>query len=211
MNWENYRLEDTVSKTTETIVLWQTEKGLVKISKDSLAVAIKLGDEKKGYIFHGNGKLLLDTIVETREGAVGKPVEKEITETFLVLGQVEVNLSATSQEDFGKMGYTDQQEALTKARGLFNRFFEGRKLHDPHCLNDHGLIFAFPNENGKFDLLVTNDSSIVYKAKDIVFVSNGNKTVLKNAKEAVCVANGKSVILKGCCVISPSLCGKECP
>jgi hypothetical protein len=211
MNWENYRLEDTVSKTTETIVLWQAEKGLMEVSKDSLAVAIKLGDEKKGYVFHGNGKLLLDTIVETREGAVGKPVEREITQPFLMLGHVKEHLSAANQEDFVKMGYADQQEFLTKTRELFDRFFEGR-VHSHHCFDvNHGLIFAFPNENGKFDLLVTKDSSIVYKSKDIVFVSNRNKTVLKNPKEAVCIANGKSVIVKGCCVFSPSLLGNECP
>jgi len=184
---------------------------LVEISKDSLAVAIKLGNEKKGHVFHGNGKLLLDTIVETREGAVGKPIEKEIAQPFLMLGQVEEHLSAASQEDFVKVGYANQQEFLTKTRVLFDGFFE-RRVHSHQCCNvNHGLIFAFPSEKDKFDLLVTKDSSIVYKSKETVFVSNSDRTVLKSPKEVVCVTNGKAVIVKGCCVSTQSLCRRECP
>lgn len=212
MNWQNYHLEDTVLKTTETIVLWQAEKGLVEIGKDSLAIAVRLGDEKKGYVFHGQGKLLLDTIVETREGAVGRPIEKEITQPFLMLGHVKEHLSAPNQEDFEKMSYADQQEFLTKTRELLDRFFENRRVHSHHYFDvNHGSIFAFPNKNSKFDLLVTKDSSIVYKSKDIVFVSNRNKTVLKSPKETICIADGKSVVVKGCCVFSQSLLGNECP
>ena len=212
MNWQNYHLEDTVSKTTEKAVLWQAEKGSVEISEGSLAIGIKLGDEKKGYVFHGNGRLLLDAIVETREGAIGKPVEKEITNPFLMLGSIVENLSPTNQEDFEKMGYADQQEALTKARDVFDRFFEGNRLRHLHRSGSyHGLIFAFPDENGEFDLLVANGSSIVYKAERMVFVSNGGKSILKSPKETVCVTDGKSVILKGCCIHSPSMCGKDCP
>jgi hypothetical protein len=211
MNWEKYSLDDTVSKTTRTTVLWQAERGLMELSNDSFAVAIKLGDEKKGYVFHGHGKLLLDTIVETREGAVGKPIEKEIAQPFLMLGRMDENLSEASQEDFTKEGYADQQEFLTKARELFDRFFE-RRTHGHHCFDvDRGLIFAFPNEDDKFDLLVAKDSGIVYKAREMVFVSNGDKTVLKSPKEAVCVTDGKSVIVKGCCVHSSLMFRKDCP
>jgi len=210
MNWRNYHLEDGVSKTTENVVLWKAEKGLVEIAKGSLAIGIKLGDENKGYVFHGDGRLLLDAIVETREGAVGSSVEKETAKPFLMLGRIEGNFSPANQEDFEKMGYSNQQEVLTKARDLLDRFLERNRLHCHHCSGmHHGLIFAFPGENGKFDLLVTNDSRIVYKSEGMVFVSDGRKSVLKSQKETVCVTEGKSVILNGCCVLSHSMCGKE--
>ena len=197
MNWQNYQLEKAVLKTAENAVLWRTGKGQMEISKGSLAIAIKLGDEKRGYIFHGNGRLILDTIVETREGAIGKPVEKEISAPFIMLGAVEENFTAANQEDLEKMGYEDQQAALTNAAELLSRFSRGGKLHEHHCCGaSDGQIFAFPSANGKFDLLVANDHSIVYKTEGLVFVTNRERSVLKSSGETVCVANGRMVVVR---------------
>ena len=71
MMWQNYQLDKTALKANENMILWRTEKGTIEIGKNTLAIPIKLDDQRKGYIFHGQGKLLLDTIVETHEGAVG--------------------------------------------------------------------------------------------------------------------------------------------
>jgi len=199
MIWQNYHLDNTISKITEAITLWQTEKGIIEISKNTLAIPIMLGDQRKGYIFHGHGKLLLDTIVETEEGAIGKPVEKEVNEPFLMIGdteETEKHLSVASKEDFTKMGYENPQELIVKAEDLCNQFFKGR-MHSHQCFDEgHGLIFAFQNEDGKLNILVTNGSKLVYKAMDVVFVSNGNRVVLKSPDEVVCSNNGKSVIIK---------------
>jgi hypothetical protein len=46
--------------------------------------------------------------VETEKGAVGKPVEKEITEPFLMLGDTEnmqQHLSAADTQDLETKGY----------------------------------------------------------------------------------------------------------
>lgn len=199
MTWQNYQLDNTISKATEDIMLWQTEKGIIKISKNTLAIPIKLGDQRKGYIFHGYGKLLLDTIVETEEGAIGKPVEKEINEPFLMLGdteEIQQHLSTASREDFTKMGYENPQEFVSNAEDLCNRFFRER-VHSHQGFDEgHGLIFAFQNEAGKLDILVAKGSKLVYKAMSMVFVSNENNVVLKSPREVVCSNNGKSVIIK---------------
>jgi len=108
MTWEDYELGSTISRTNEDITLWQTEKGIIEISKSTLAVPIKLDDQRKGYVFHGQGKLLLDAIVETEEGAVGKSVEKELNEPFLMLGDTEEigqHLITASEEDLTKMSF----------------------------------------------------------------------------------------------------------
>jgi hypothetical protein len=199
MTWQNYQLDNTISKATEAITLWQTEKGTIEISKNTLAIPIKLGDQRKGYIFHGHGKLVLDTIVETEEGAIGKPVEKEINEPFLMLGgteETQQHLSTPSKEDFTKMGYENQQEFVAKAEDLCNQFFRGRVHSRQGFEENHGLIFAFQNETSKLDILVAKGSKLVYKAMDMVFVSNENKVVLKNHGEVVLSRNGKSFVIK---------------
>ncbi|MCW3986518.1 MAG: hypothetical protein NWE91_08965 [Candidatus Bathyarchaeota archaeon] len=52
-----------------------------------MALPIVLNDQRKGYIFHGHGKLILDTIVETEKGAIGKSVEKKNQRTLLDAGR----------------------------------------------------------------------------------------------------------------------------
>jgi len=128
----DYQLGDTISKTTEDTRLWDSEKGIVEIHKDTLAIPIKLDDKERGYIFHGQGKLLLDTIVETEEGAIGDPVEKELNKPFLMLGDPEETnqyLTEASEEDLTRMGYENKQALIDAAEDLFNRFFKNGRSH----------------------------------------------------------------------------------
>jgi hypothetical protein len=200
MTWRNYQLDSAVSKTTEDITLWQTEKGILEISKDTLVLSIKLNEQRKGYIFHGHGKLLLDTVVETKEGAIGRPIEKEINKAFMMLGETEKiqqRLSTANKEDLKETGYESEQEFLAKAEELCDQFLGKRIVYGHKCFGeDHGFIFAFSNEADKLDTLVAKDSKLVYKAINMVFVSNKNKVVLKSPSEVVCTTNGKSVIIR---------------
>ena len=197
---QNYQLDNTVSKSTEVLTLLQTEKGIIKTSKNTLAIPLKLDDQRKGYVFHGQGKLLLDAIVETDEGAVGKPIEKELNEPFLMLGdteEIQQHLAKASEENLAEMGHKNQQGFADKAEDFCDRFFRGKvNGHvDEGFDRDHGLIFVFQSEAGKLDILVAKDSKLVYTATDMVFVSNENKVVLKSPGEVVVSNNGKSVII----------------
>jgi len=200
MIWQDYQLGDTVSKVAEAVTLWQTERGIIVISEDTLAVPIKLDDRERGYVFHGHGRLLLDTIVETEKGAIGRPVEKGLNEPFLMLGDTEEKqkyLTEASEEDFAKMGYENQQEFVAEAKELFDRFFQKEGIHRTRTSRKHfGVIFAFQNPSKKLDILVARGSKLVYKAIDLVFVSNEDKVVLKSPSEVVCASNRKSVVIK---------------
>jgi hypothetical protein len=199
---QNYRLDDAISKITEDVRLWQTEKGVLEICKNTLVIPIRVRDQRRGYVFHGHGKLLLDTIVETDEGAIGKPVEKELSAPFLMLGnteKIEQHSVTAGEEDLARMEYKDQQEFVTKAEDLCNQFFKQKKreMGDHQFFGEYsGSIFAFQNQTNELDILVTKGSKLVYKTKDVVFVSNKNKVVLKSPNEVICASNGKSVIIK---------------
>lgn len=199
MTWRECQLGSPISKVTETTTLWQTERGIIKISENALAIPIELGDQRKGHVFHGQGKLLLDSIAETDEGAIGKTIEKELDEPFLMLGEtakIGQHLTKASEEDFIKMSYENQQGFIDKAKDLCDQFFKGTVNNHEAFDRDHGLIFAFQNEANKLDVLLAKGSKLVYKATDIVFLSNENKVVLKSPGEVVCSSNGKSVIIK---------------
>jgi hypothetical protein len=206
--WTDYELDSTISRTTEPFVLWQAEKGLVAIGKEALAVAIKLGDKHEGHVFHGKAKLLLDTIVETEEGAIGRSVEREVNEPFLMLGnteEVQRHLSEANNEDLKKMGYENPQGFEVRARDVFGRFFKKGHVHSWQCIDERdGSIFAFPNETNRFDILVLDGSKLVYKTADVVFIADGTKVILKSPKQLVVSTGRKPIsIVKPCCPAPP--------
>ena len=200
MTWEDYQLEDTILKTSEDRTLWQTEKGVVKIRKNTLVLPIRLNGQRKGYVFHGNGELLLDTIVETEEGALGKPVQREISKPFLLLGAKEdllPSLDTAQREDIQKAGYGDERGLLDEAVRICNRVLGGgRSCNCWPSDVDRGLVFAFSNETDSPDILVAQGSKLVYKAVGVVFVSNEDESILKGHDAVVLSHNGKSFLIK---------------
>ena len=193
MIWHKYQIDNIVQKVSQDLTLWHTERGLVKISRDSLAVPIKQNNHKKGYIFHGEGKLVLDAIIETTEGAIGKPIEEELKKPFLMLGDAEKingNLETASKEDLAKMGYKDKQEVISKAQKLFAQFLGKRGI----CKN-RGVIFAFPNKNEKLDMLIAKGSKIVYKAAATVFIANNDNVILKTPQKVVLSKHNKYFVI----------------
>jgi hypothetical protein len=201
MIWHEYRLGNVVSKTTEPLTLWETAKGLVQIDRNTLTLPVMLGDRLRGYVFHGHGRLVLDMIIETEEGAVGRPVEERADHPFIMLGGTEAvqsSLGLASQEDFSALGYVNQQEFAAKAEDLLRRL-HGRSLGLCGCgFSDvgDGLVFAFQKETNRLDILLAKGEKIVYKTRGTVFASNGNKTFLEGSEGLVCISNGRSVIVK---------------
>jgi len=197
---EHYELGDTILRATDSLTLWQAENGILEISGNALAIPVKLDNEQKGFVFHGRGKLLLDTIVETDNGAIGKPVEKELHEPFLMLGdteEIQKHLSNADKESLASMGYENNKEFTHKAELLLDKFSKKGRAHDSHCCHDNsGLIFAFPNKADKLDVLIADGPRIVYKAIDKVFVANKGKVILKTPEEVIVSSNRKSVIIK---------------
>ena len=199
MIWQDYQIDSTISKATEDITLWETEKGIVKIEKGTLAIGLKLRDQQRGYVLHGHGELLLDAIVETEEGALGKPIEKELNKPFLMLGdtdEIQQHLTTANKEDLTEMDYEEPQKFVNEAEDLFGRLFRGR-LYDYRCFDKHdGFVFAFPSEADELSILVAKNSKLVYKAEGMVFVSDRNKAVLKSPNEVVVVRGGKMHVVK---------------
>jgi hypothetical protein len=200
MKQQSYQLDNTVSKTKEDTILWKSEKGLVEITKDTLAAKIILDGQQRGYVFQGSGRLAVDTIVETEEGAFGNPVEKALDTPFLMLGRLEepnLHLDAANAEDFTKLGYEDQQQFISKAEELLDQFFEnsecGHNRSRTHITNE-GFVFAFPNDS-KLDILVAKDSKIVYTTTDEVFVSKEDKVVLTRHGDIAISKPGKSFFI----------------
>lgn len=200
MIWQNYELEEAILKASHDKALWKTEKGILEINKDTLAIPIRQDGKRRGFVFHGSGKLLIDTIIKTEEGAIGNPVDKELKTPFLMIGSTEETqkyLVEASEEDFTRMGYMNRQSLEAEAKDLCRQFFGSRLDSNQHSRLDRGCIFAFRNKENRLDILITKHSKMVYKTDDIAFVSNDDKVVLKTPDEVVCSSSGgRSIIVQ---------------
>jgi len=199
MTRTKYELDNKIKETVRDIELWQSDKGQVTVNKGTLAVSLRIGGKRRGYIFHGQGKLILDTIIETKEGAVGKSVQEELSKPFLMIGQADETeecLANASDEEISRLGYESQEEFAERAGDLSHRFFGGRVHNNLDFDKSEGTIFAFQNKTLKLNILISEESELVYKTSNMVFVSNNQEVVLKSPDATVCSSNGKSVIIR---------------
>jgi len=208
---DDYTLENTVLKSDEAFTLYRAEKASVEIEKNAFAVPIKVEEEKVGYVFVGQGKLVVDAIVETEEGAFGKPIERALNEPFLMLGNTEQtsqHFSPASHDDLKKAD-VDEKTLLDGAQGLLDRFSSKSAVRGHEELDNHsGWIFAFSNGENALDHLVSKGSELVYNAKDMSFVSKGDKSILRSSEKVVLSNHGRSFVVNtshlphhphGCC------------
>jgi hypothetical protein len=208
---DHYTLENTVLKSDEAFTLYRADKASVEVSKNLFAVPIRVEDKRVGYVFLGQGKLLVDAIVETEEGAFGKPIERTLSEPFLMLGNTEQtsqHFSPASHDDLKKAA-VDERTLLDGAQGMLDRFSSGSTAHGHADLCNHnGCIFAFADGENALDRLVSKGSELVYNDKDMSFVSKGDKSILRSSEKVVLSHHGRSFVVNtshlphhphGCC------------
>lgn len=192
----DYRIDTTIKRTTKEATLWKSDNAIVQIEGKALAVKVLADDEPCGRVFWGGGSLLIDTIVDTKRGAIGKSLEKEITEPFIMIGGVQSNqdhLKRVEEEDIAQPDATNREEFLQKAERLVEKLLD----HSSRSIvKDGGLVFAFPNEKDELDLLVVKGSKLVFKGADRVFVAKGDNVVLTGPQGEVAISkSGRSVVV----------------
>jgi hypothetical protein len=194
----DYKLDNTVLKSVEAFTLHQSDKASIEISKDALALPIKRDDRDEGYIFLGPGKLIVDAIVETEEGAFGKPIQRALKEPFLMLGdtkETSPHFSSASEDDRRRI-VADEEAFRDKAQELLNLFLRRARVNEfGHTNNRKGWIFAFPNGENELDTLVSEGSKLVYKTREMSFISNGDKSILHGSGQVILSDSGRSLVI----------------
>lgn len=203
MIWQELQLGTTTFNVIKKMALLKTDKCILEILENALALPINTKGQPAGYVLHGEGRLLLDTIVETREGATGESVDRELNKSFLMLGtqeDLQENLSSANKEDFTKYGFGGQQEFKADAENLLAQFSAHTHRKEFHCdgtfSRGFGFVLAFPNGEDDLDILITKGSKLIFKTSDTVFVSNDGNVVLKGPQGVIVSNNGKSVAIR---------------
>jgi hypothetical protein len=77
MTWHSYYIGETISKTTEPLRLWETEKGIIEMGTNAIAIPVMLNGSLEGYVFHGRGNLVLDTVMGQNRGLLADLLKKK--------------------------------------------------------------------------------------------------------------------------------------
>ncbi len=197
MKYLNYKLSNEPLKIIEDATLLKNERCIVDALEGSLALPILIDEKVQGYVFHGTGKLVVDSIIETTKGAVGKPTIKDLKHPFMMLGgaeEIKDNLGNADTSDLQNVGYERADAFIEHAEELC-----GRLLKEKHCHVDFNgkdsRLFAFLNEEDKLDILISKNDKLVYKSEKKVYISKGNKSVLQRPGEIIVSRKGKTVII----------------
>jgi hypothetical protein len=159
------------------------EKALLTMEPGALLLTVRI-DGVEGHYVHGKGSFALDSVVETKMGAVGRPVKRQLEEAFLVLGPFEEDpdLSPATEEEVKNAGYAGTD-------GLVGRAEEMCRKLAPHAegggnASGEGSVVIFPVEKGAH-ILVVKEEHIVYDGGRMKFISSGDRTVLTQGEKVV--------------------------
>jgi len=196
MKYLNYKLSNEPLKIVEDTTLLKNARCVVDALEDTLALPILIDEKVQGYVFHGTGKLVVDSIIETTKGAVGKPTVKDLKQPFMMLRgaeEIKDNLGNADTSDLQNAGYEKVDAFIEHAEELC-----GRLLKEKHCHVDFGKdarLFVFLNEEDKLDILISKNDKLVYKSEKKVYLSKGSKSVLQRPGEIIVSRKGKTVVI----------------
>jgi hypothetical protein len=193
----NYRLGDKPLTTVEDTNLLKNDRCIIGVLKGTLALPIILDEETEGYVFHGVGKLLLDAVIETSRGAIGKPIDRDLKDPFLMVGgasEIKASLEYADNSDLSMLGYKSPEDFSKRAEELCKSLFK-RKSRRINLDEKEGRIFAFQNVDAKSDILVSKRDKLVYNSRRNVYVFKGDKGILKHPGEVVVSKKGRTIVI----------------
>jgi hypothetical protein len=195
----SYKLGNTPLKISEDTTLLKTERCLITALKDTLALPITFNERVHGYFMHGSGKLVIDTIIETSRGAIGKPTEKDLTKPFVMFGgteEVRDKMVEADLSSLNRMGYENLENFQRKAEELCEELL-GRKMCWTYDEKRHTRIFLFEIDRGSHDMLISrNAKNLVYISTGKVYVFGDNKSLMTSPNEVLISKPGKSIIIR---------------
>jgi len=184
-------------KLTKDTTLLQNEKCIIKTAAGTLTLPILVDGNPSGHFFMGKGEFILDAIIETARGAIGKPVTRDLNRPFLMLGEnttLNQNLAPATIQDLTNAGHKGTEEFLKKAHETLDRF--GHRRHGRFDMESDAHIFAFATEHDRWDILVAKQDKLVYASKHRVYVSGDDGESVSVGPAQILVAKkGKTVVM----------------
>lgn len=196
MNSARWDLGKTTLMLLGDTTLLKTERCLVTLNRDALALPLLLDGEVRCYAFKGCLRLLLDAIIETDERALGKAIEEELRRPFLMYGgveEVEHQLREAAERDLFEAGYKTVEEFRGEVWNAFKHFFRGE--YQEGWRRGDSKVFIIKNRRDDHDFLVSNSNRLVYLHEGDIYIF-GKEAVVKE-RDGLFVLSKKGRIIIG--------------
>jgi len=196
-------------KVTQTIAIADLEDTIVTVGKRSriFPVVETRSYEVIGYYITGDIYLGADTIVNTKKGAVGDPIEKLAKEAFIKYDDIDLSNTKSetlSDKDFRKIELTAYRyfqkihDSQLSKHSKFEWRVNGKRYSWPQNLNRLDFyIYLFEPEEF---ILIKDNHSIIAIGKDdrevIVCNKKKNSYVEVSKKDGVKVSGDKGEIVR---------------
>ncbi|TET27301.1 MAG: hypothetical protein E3J70_12220 [Candidatus Heimdallarchaeota archaeon] len=196
-------------KVVQTIAIADLEDTIVTVGKRSriFPVVETRSYETIGYYITGDIYLGADTIVNTKKGAIGEPIEKLAKEAFIKCDDIDLSNTKSetlSDKDFRKIELTAYRYFQKIHDSQFNKHWKsefrvnGKRYSWPQDLNRLDFyIYLFEPEEF---ILIKDNHSIIAIAKDerevIVCNKKKNSYVKVSKKDGVKVSNDNGEIVR---------------
>lgn len=186
------KLGSEPQKLAKDATLFRNEKCVISARAGALCLPILKDGTIGGELFVGKGEFMLDAIIETSRGAVGKSIVRSLSpsQPFLMIGDVanlREDLMAVTVQDLADVGYKSVEEFLKTASEALDDFTHRR--HNHMDIERDTRVFAFATEFGKWDFLIAKNDKLVYASKQNVYIS-------RNDDERVCAGPGELFVAK---------------
>ncbi|MFX1362546.1 MAG: hypothetical protein ACFE7A_03750 [Promethearchaeota archaeon] len=196
-------LGDLTGKVSNDSKIAQSEKALVNVESGALYFPVLLDETIAGGIFLGSGHFIVDAIIETGAGAVGKSEEHKWDGNLLLLDQGGMwsapNTEPFKHTDLKIHNLESAEKARERAQKVLNRFsFEGRSwASDFFESKKEGWIVNIIDKENKESRLVAKRDRLVMTHEGIKLVIKGNKLVRKGNKKILVVGEEGNIVRVG--------------
>lgn len=198
MRLRNYKLGSTPLKIIEDTTMLKTDKCVITAHKDMLALPLTFNEKIRGLFMCGKGRLVIDTIIETSKGAIGKPTEKELVKPFIMIGgtaEVEEKMSEADSSSLSVMGYESLEAFRRQAEEICERILDG-KVNRTNINGTQTCMFFFLIDENSYDTLISkNARKLVYLSNGKVYVFGDDKSLMTGPNEILLSKRGKTVII----------------
>ncbi|MDO8056606.1 MAG: hypothetical protein Q6361_07070 [Candidatus Hermodarchaeota archaeon] len=180
----------------------RSEKALLGVNEGTLYFPIFYENREVGGIFIGYGQMIVDAIVETNRGALGKSYEFFWNGSLLLLTEdgewLPPSTSPVRKGDLHEFLLSSEEEAQERAQCIFERFIDHNRnwITDTFFMRNHGwLATILDTQRGKCHIIASDDRFIV-KIGQLKIVLTGNKLVHKEGRKKVLVAGRGGPIIR---------------
>jgi hypothetical protein len=178
---KNLKTSGPVMITAGSYELISTEKALVNLSEGCVWIYVVNNGERVGIAFAGHGRLAVDAITETDDGAIGKSVATGLEGMQLFLGETQIeriSREATLLE-MEHLGYSGSEDFISAVDSIIKNKVNGDTKVNVE--NQESNVLIGIGEDEKAIVLVTTEGK-----EDLVF-SYGKNVHVVGEKEMVSV------------------------